>query len=148
MDRLIYKKKNIRFLFFIILLIFSFQVLKSEIIVFTDCKNANYTYKKNEYTLDLYKGIMTREFIYDENSYKKLKLNDITVKKENTMTKGIAVEDDLIVSEISGYPAFYTQMIFDKNNRSVKIKTVLNNTEGVNLISKCENVINFKKENL
>ena len=37
-------------------------------------------------------------------------------------------------------------MIFDKKDRSIKIKTVLNGTEGVSLVSICEDVISFKKE--
>ena len=134
---------KILFIFF-----FQFLILNSfaDVIVFKNCKNENYTYEKNEYTLDLNKGIMTREFIYDEDSYKKLRLNDINVKKENITNKGIAEENDLIVSEISGYPAFYTQMIFNKKESSIKIKTVLNDTEGESLIAKCDNIINYKKE--
>jgi inosine/xanthosine triphosphate pyrophosphatase family protein len=89
---------------------------------------------------------MTREFIYTEDSYKKLRLSDINVKKKNVTNKAIAEENNLIVSEISGYPAFYTQMIFDKDNSTIKIKTVLNNTEGESLVAKCENIINYKKE--
>ena len=89
---------------------------------------------------------MIREFIYSDESYEKLKLNDISVKKDNTTSKSIVEENDLFVSEISGYPAFYTQLIFDKDNASIKIKTVLNNTVGESLISQCENVINYKKE--
>ena len=88
---------------------------------------------------------MIRNFIYDENTFKKLRLNDISIKKVNSTTKRIKEENNLILSEISGYPAFYTQLIFNKNERSVKIKTVLNNTEGVSLVSKCEDVIDFKK---
>ena len=117
-----------------------------EIIVFKDCKNNNYTYEKNEYILDLDKGFMTRKFIYDDDSYKKLKLNDITVKKENITNKGIAEENGLIVSEISGYPAFYTQMIFDTFDKTIKIKSVLNNTEGISVISKCKKIIKYKLE--
>jgi hypothetical protein len=130
------------------LFIFQFLILNSfaDIIVFKNCKNKNYTYDKNEYTLDLSKGIMTREFIYDEDSYKKLRLNDINVKKDNITNKGIIVENDLIISEISGYPAFYTQIIFNKKDSSIKIKTVLNNTEGLSLIAKCDNIINYKKD--
>tara|TARA_X000001036_G_C20673686_1_gene803362 strand:+ start:798 stop:1211 length:414 start_codon:yes stop_codon:yes gene_type:complete len=133
-----------------LLLIIIFQLSASHslanIIIFKNCKSNDYNYEKNEYRLDLNKGVMTRKFIYDEESYEKLRLNDINVKKENTTNKGIAEEDDLIVSEISGYPAFYTQMIFNKKDASIKIKTVLNNTVGESLISKCENVINYKKE--
>ena len=119
--------------------------LSTEILVFKNCKSNDYNYEKNEYLLDLEKGIMTRKFIYDEESYKKLRLNDITIKRKNTTNKGIIKEGNLIVSEISGYPAFYTQMIFDEKNSSIKIKTVLNNTIGESLVSKCENIIKYKK---
>ena len=133
-----------------ILLIILFQLLISNsfanIVIFENCKSNDYSYEKNDYTLNLNEGTMTRKFIYDDESYQKLRLNDITTKKENITNKQIMEQNNLIVTEISGYPAFYTQMIFNKNERSIKIKTVLNNTEGVSLISKCENVINFKKE--
>ncbi len=133
-----------------ILLVILFQLLISNsfanIVIFENCKSNDYSYEKNDYTLNLNEGTMTRKFIYDDESYRKLRLNDITTKKENITNKQIMEQNNLIVTEISGYPAFYTQMIFNKNERSIKIKTVLNNTEGVSLISKCENVINFKKE--
>ena len=130
----------------IISILFLFQNLAAEIIVFKDCSSEQYKYEKNDYTIDLKKELMTREFIYSEESYKKLRLNDMAVKKENKTTKGVAVVDGLIVSEISGYPAFYTQLIFDELEKSIKIKTVLNNTEGVSLISKCQKIIKFKKQ--
>ena len=38
--------------------------------------------EKNEYILNLDTGLMTREFIYTEDSYKKLRLSDINVKKK------------------------------------------------------------------
>ena len=120
--------------------------LSTEILVFKNCKSNDYNYEKNEYLLDLEKGIMTRKFTYDEESYKKLRLNDITIKRKNTTNMEIIKEGNLIVSEISGYPAFYTQMIFDEKNSSIKIKTVLNNTIGESLVSKCENIIKYKKE--
>ena len=130
----------------IISVLFFFQNLMAEIIVFKDCGSEQYKYEKNDYTIDLKKEMMTREFIYSEESYKKLRLNDMTVKKGNKTTKGVAKVDGLIVSEISGYPAFYTQLIFDELEKSIKIKTVLNNTEGVSLISKCQKIIKFKKQ--
>ena len=130
----------------IIPVLFFFQNLTAETIVFKDCNSENYDYEKNDYTLDLKKELMIREFIYSEASYKKLRLNDIGTKKENITTKGIAKVGELIVSEIAGYPAFYTQLIFNELEKSVKIKTVLNNTEGVSLISKCEKIIKYKKQ--
>ena len=130
----------------IIPILFLFQNLSAEIIVFKDCSSKQYKYEKNDYTLDLKKELMTREFIYAEESYEKLRLNDITIKKENKTTKGVIKVDGLIVSEISGYPAFYTQLIFNDVEKSIKIKTVLNNTEGVSLISKCKKIVKFKKQ--
>lgn len=134
-----------QFLFFFLLLFFS-KGINAEIIIFKNCNSEDFTYKKNDYKLDLINSIMTREYIYDDASYKKLRLNDMTVKKKNILTKGISKENSLIVSEISGYPAFYTQMVFNKRDATIKIRTVLNKTEGLILVSKCENVINYKKE--
>ena len=133
-------------LFLLLLFLLWSKYSVSNIIIFQNCKSNDYNYEKNEYVLDLDKGIMTRKFIYDDESFKKLRLNDINIKKQNTTNKGITEENNLIVSEVSGYPAFYTQMIFNKNDASIKIKTVLNNTVGESLISKCENVVNYKKE--
>ncbi len=133
-------------IFFILI----FQLLSvnsiAEILVFQNCKSNEYVYEKNVYTLDLEKGLMTREFIYSDESFEKLRLNDISIKKNNITNKRIAEENDLYVSEISGYPAFYTQLIFNKKRANVKIRTVLNNTEGESLLSQCETVINYKKE--
>ena len=120
--------------------------MTAEIIVFKDCSSEQYIYEKNDYILDLEKELMTREFIYSNDSYKKLRLNDITIKKDNTTTKGIIKIDGLIVSEIAGYPAFYTQLIFNQLEKSIKIKTVLNNAEGVSLISKCQKIIKYRKQ--
>ncbi len=132
----------------IFLLLFQLLSINSiaEILVFQNCKSIDYIYEKNEYVLDLEKGLMTREFVYSDESYEKLRLNDITIKKSNLSNKRISEENNLFVTEISGYPAFYTQLIFDKEKANVKIRTVLNNTEGESLLSQCENVINYKKE--
>jgi len=130
----------------ILTVLFFFQKLNAEIIVFKDCNSNQYKYEKNDYTLDLNNELMTREFVYSEESYEKLRLNDITVKKKNKTVKGVSKIDGLIVSEIAGYPAFYTQLIFDELEKSVKIKTVLNNTEGVSLISTCQKIIKYKKQ--
>ena len=135
-------KKNL----IIIPILFLFQNLTAEIIVFKDCSSEQYKYEKNDYSLDLKKELMTREFIYSEESYKKLRLNNMTTEKENKTTKGVAKINGLIVSEIAGYSAFYTQLIFNELEKSIKIKTVLNNAEGVSLISKCQKIIKFKKQ--
>ena len=130
----------------IVFILFFFQNLSAEIIIFKECSSKEYSYEKNSYTIDLKQELMTRNFIYSEESYAKLKRNDITVQKENSTTKGVAKIDGLIVSEIAGYPAFYTQLIFNEFEKSIKIKTVLNNTEGVSLISMCKNIIKYKEQ--
>ena len=131
-----------------ILLILFFQLSFSssfaEILIFKNCTNKDYSFEKNEYKIDVEKRVMTREFIYSKETYEKLRLNDARVKKENSNTKGISKIDGQIISEISGYPAFYTQIIFDTFDKTIKIKSVLNNTEGISVISRCEKIIKYK----
>ena len=120
--------------------------LFAEILVFKNCKSKNYEFEKNEYRLDIDQGLMTREFIYTDETYERLRFDDIRVKKENETTRVIIRENGLIISEISGYPAFYTQMIFDTFDKTIKLKSVLNNSEGISIISNCEKIIKYKKE--
>jgi len=133
-----------RFLF--VLMIFFPSVLFAEILVFKNCTSKDYDFEKNDYKLDLKKGQMIREFTYTDETYQRLRLNDMRVEKENTSTKGITKENGEIISEISGYPAFYTQMIFDTFDKTIKIKSVLNNTEGISILSNCEKIIKYKLE--
>ena len=118
----------------------------SEILVFKNCTSEEYNFEKNEYRLDIKKGIMKREYIYTDETYERLRMNDARIEKENTSTKGIAKVNGEIISEISGYPAFYTQMIFDTFDKTIKIKSVLNNTEGISILSNCEKIIKYKLE--
>ena len=120
--------------------------LFAEILVFKNCKSKNYEFEKNEYRLDINQGLMTREFIYTDETYERLRFDDIRVKKENETTRVIIRENGLIISEISGYPAFYTQMIFDTFDKTIKLKSVLNNSEGISIISNCEKIIKYKIE--
>ena len=120
--------------------------LFAEILVFKNCKSKNYGFEKNEYRLDIDQGLMTREFIYTDETYERLRFDDIRVKKENETIRVIIRKNGLIISEISGYPAFYTQMIFDTFDKTIKLKSVLNNSEGISIISNCEKVIKYKIE--
>ena len=133
-----------RFLF--VLMICFPSVLLAEILVFKNCTSKDYDFEKNDYKLDLKKGQMIREFTYTDETYERLRLNDMRVEKENTSTKGITKENGEIISEISGYPAFYTQMIFDTFDKTIKLKSVLNNTEGISVLSNCEKIIKYKLE--
>ena len=133
-----------RFLF--VLIICFPSVLFAEILVFKNCTSKDYDFEKNDYKLDLKKGQMIREFTYTDETYERLRLNDMRVEKENTSTKGISKENGEIISEISGYPAFYTQMIFDTFDKTIKLKSVLNNTAGISILSNCEKIIKYKLE--
>ena len=129
----------------ICVLLFS-SSLSAEILVFKNCKSEDYEFEKNEYKIDISKGVMTREFVYTDETYQRLRMNDIRVKKENTSTRGVTRENGEIITEISGYPAFYTQMIFDTFDKTIKLKSVLNNTEGISILSNCEKIIKYKLE--
>ena len=120
--------------------------LSSEILVFKNCKSKDYVFEKNEYKIDINKGLMIREFIYTDETYERLRMNDMRDQKENTSTKGVTKENGEIITEISGYPAFYTQMIFDTFDKTIKLKSVLNNTEGISILSSCEKIIKYKLE--
>ena len=133
-----------RFLFVLMICFPSF--LFAEMLVFKNCTSKDYNFEKNDYKLDLKKGQMIREFTYTDETYERLRLNDMRVEKENTSTKGITKENGEIISEISGYPAFYTQMIFDTFDKTIKLKSVLNNTEGISILSNCEKIIKYKLE--
>ena len=133
-----------RFLFVLMICFPSF--LFAEMLVFKNCKSKDYDFEKNDYKLDLKKGQMIREFTYTDETYERLRLNDMRIEKENTSTKGITKENGEIISEISGYPAFYTQMIFDTFDKTIKLKSVLNNTEGISILSNCEKIIKYKLE--
>ena len=133
-------------IFFILFFCIYSNFLFAEILVFKNCKSKNYEFEKNEYRLDIDQGLMTREFIYTDETYERLRFDDIRVKKENETTRVIIRENGLIISEISGYPAFYTQMIFDTFDKTIKLKSVLNNSEGISIISNCEKIIKYKIE--
>ena len=56
---------------------------------------------------------MTRNFVYNNKTFKKYRVTDLSVKKENTLTKFIYQEDDKILTDKVGYPQFYTQLLFE-----------------------------------
>jgi hypothetical protein len=114
--------------------------------ILTGCKNLKDGFIKNEYILDFDKSLMTRNFIYDNKTFKKLKSTDLSVKKENSTEKFIYKDDNLIFTDKVGYPQFYTQLVFKKNNPKINIKTVINNEEGLTKVSTCNKVEIFDKE--
>ena len=138
--------------FKIILLFFSliftnFQTtVFSEIMLLTGCKNLNDGFIKNEYILDFEKSLMTRNYIYDNKTYKKHKITDLSIKKENTLERFMYEDKNLILTDKIGYPQFYTQLVFEKNNPMINIKTVINGEEAISKVSTCSKVELFDKE--
>ena len=118
----------------------------SEIMILSGCKNTKDNFIKNEYILDLEKSLMTRNYIYDKKTFKKYRLNDLSVKKENFVERFIYLDENLILTDKVGYPQFYTQLVFKKNEPIIQIKTVVNNEIGISKMSKCSKVEIFQKE--
>ena len=139
------KKSNFRI---ILLLIFvNIQIIAfSEIMILTGCKSLTNSFIKNEYILDFEKSLMTRNYVYDSKTYKKLKQTDLSIKKENVLERFLYVDKDLIFTDKVGYPQFYTQLLFKKNNPMINIKTVINGEEAISKISTCSKVEVFEKE--
>jgi hypothetical protein len=120
--------------------------LAAEIIILSSCDNKKDGFLKNEYILDLEKSSMTRNYVYNKKTFKKYRVTDLSVKKKNSSTRFIYQEEDKILTDKIGYPQFYTQLLFEKNNPNIMIKTVINNEEGVSLMSKCKKIEMFEKE--
>ena len=112
----------------------------------TGCKNLNDSFIKNEYILDFEKSLMTRNYVYDNKTYKKHKITDLSIKKENILERFLYMDKNLIFTDKVGYPQFYTQLVFKKNNRMINIKTVINGEEAISKISTCSKVVLFEKE--
>ena len=89
---------------------------------------------------------MTRNFIYDDKTYKKYRVTDLSVQKKNSIERFIYKEQDIILTDKIGYPQFYTQLLFEKNNLNIRIKAVINNEEAITNISTCKKVEVFDKE--
>ena len=132
--------------FFIFVIFFTYSYSFAEVIILSDCKNENDKFKKNEYILDLDKSLMTRNFIYNKKTYEKYRLTDLSTKENNSVNKFIYVEDNLILSDKVGYPQFYTQLLFEKNIKEIRIKTVINGEPGITLLSKCKTIEIFESE--
>ena len=128
------------------MILFSFKNSYGEIIILSSCNNQKDGFLKNEYTLDLEKLLMTRNYVYNEKTFKKYRVTDLSVKKNNTLTKFIYQEDNKILTDKVGYPQFYTQLVFKIDNPNIMIKTVINNEEAISLLSKCKKIERFQKE--
>jgi len=141
------KKINYLSLFILILItLTTSNKLSAEIIILSSCNNQKDGFLKNEYILDLEKLLMTRNYVYNEKTFKKYRVTDLSVKKNNTLARFIYQEDDKILTDKVGYPQFYTQLVFKIDNPNIMIKTVINNEEAISLLSECKKIERFQKE--
>ena len=127
----------------ILFFMFHSQNVKSEIIILSGCDDKQDEFLKNEYILNLNELIMTRNYIYKEKTYQKYKLTDLSIKKSNSYVRNIYEKDGKILTHKHGYPQFYTQIFFKKDEKEVFMKTVLNNEEGISKISNCKKIEKF-----
>jgi len=142
------KKNNfkIEFLIFLFFLLNFQTIVSSEIMILTGCKNLNDSFIKNEYILDFEKSLMIRNYVYDNKTYKKHKITDLSIKKKNTLERFMYEDKNLIFTDKIGYPQFYTQLVFEKNNPMINIKTVINGEEAISKVSTCSKVELFEKD--
>ena len=130
--------KLIIFLFLSICNLYTYSY--SEIIILGKCNSKKDSFLKNEYILDLDRSLMIRNYIYDKKTFKKYHSTDLSIKKKNTIERFIYEDNGLILTDKIGYPQFYTQLIFEKKKKDIKIKTVINNEVATSKISTCEKI--------
>ena len=138
-------KKN-NFLFFLLLFFFSCFKLNAEIIVLSKCNHKEDGFLKNEYILNLNELTMTRNYVYNEKTYKKYKITDLSVKKSNSYVRNIYEEEGKILTLKHGYPQFYTQILFEKDKQEIFIKAVLNDVESISRVSTCKKIERFDQQ--
>ena len=132
------KNNSAIFLIFLIFILFSLSKSYSEIIVLSKCDHKEDVFLKNEYILNLNELTMTRNYVYNEKTYKKYRITDLSVKKSNTYVRNIYQEDEKILTLKHGYPQFYTQILFKKDKQDIFVKAVLNDVESISKISTCK----------
>ena len=138
--------KKIKFLIFIFLISIPIQSLKSEIIIMSSCDDKQDEFLKNEYILNLNELIMTRNYVYNDKTYQKYKLIDLSIKKSNSFVRNIYKENGKILTHKHGYPQFYTQILFEEDKAEIFMKTVLNDEEGLSKISTCKKIEKLMQE--
>ena len=138
--------KEIKFLISLLLIILPFQNLQSEIIILSKCDDKQDEFLKNEYIFNLNELIMTRNYVYNEKTYQKYRITDLSVKKSNTYVRNIYEEKGKILTLKHGYPQFYTQILFEKDKPDIYIKAVLNDVESLSKMSTCKKIEKFDQQ--
>ena len=139
-------KNRFKILLFIFLFPHLNSIVHSQIMILSGCKNLKDGFIKNEYILNFEKSLMTRNYVYDSKTYKRLRATDLSIKKENVLERFLYEDKNLIFTDKIGYPQFYTQLVFEKTNLMINIKTVINGEEAVSKVSTCSKVELFEKE--
>ena len=121
-------RENKFLIFFLSFFFISFNS-HSEIIVLSKCDHKEDGFLKNEYILNLNELVMTRNYVYNEKTYQKYKITDLSVKKKNSYVRNIYEEDGKILTLRHGYHHCYTQILFEKNKPEIFVKAVLNDVE-------------------
>ena len=142
------KKNKPYFLYFFLFLIYLSVNTPtfSEIMILSKCKSLKDGFIKNEYIIDLEKSLMVRNYIYNNKTYKKYRVTDLSIKKENSIERFIYEEEELILTDKIGYPQFFTQLVFKKNSPIINIKTVINNEPAISKLSTCGKVEIYESE--
>ena len=140
------RMKENNFLFILLLLFFTCFKLNAEIIVLSKCNHKEDGFLKNEYILNLNELTMTRNYVYNEKTYKKYKITDLSVKKSNSYVRNIYEEEGKILTLKHGYPQFYTQILFERDKQEIFIKAVLNDVESVSRVSTCKKIERFDQQ--
>ena len=138
-------KKN-SFIIFLILFFFTFLKLNAEIIILSKCDHKEDGFLKNEYILNLNELTMTRNYVYNEKTYQKYRITDLSVKKSNSYIRNIYEEEGKILTLKHVYPQFYTQILFEKDKQEIFIKAVLNNIESISKVSTCKKIEKFDQQ--
>ena len=107
------------------------------------CDHKEDGFLKNEYIFNLNELTMTRNYVYNEKTYKKYRITDLSVKKSNLYVRNIYEEEGKILTLKHGYPQFYTQILFEKYKQEIFIKAVLNDVESVSKVSTCKKMEKF-----
>jgi hypothetical protein len=135
--------KENNFLFVLLLFFFTCFKLNAEIIVLSKCDHKEDRFLKNEYILNLNELTMTRNYVYNEKTYQKYRITDLSVKKSNSYVRNIYEEEGKILTLKHGYPQFYTQILFEKYKQEIFIKAVLNDVESISKFSTCKKMEKF-----
>ena len=135
-----------KFLIFFLSFFFISLNSQSEIIVLSKCDHKEDGFLKNEYVLHLNELIMTRNYVYNEKTYQKYRITDLSVKKSNTYVRNIYEENGKILTHKHGYPQFYNQILFEKGKQEIFIKAVLNDIESISKVSTCKKIEKFDRQ--